>query len=179
MTVARYATVVELRDALRTRKVSAVELADAACDLLEREGPGLNAVATLMRERAVRAVRVGYAEEDLGRATDEAKRALTRGIREFTRLAPRVRRAVLLDPPYGPMVNTIIGAEAGTMPPMVSRSACSSSVRPSANRCSSRSPRRTSARPATTDVALNASRAPYHDLSSAVMRASRRVMRRS
>ncbi|HYR93697.1 MAG TPA: amidase [Methylomirabilota bacterium] len=42
----------ELRTALRKRSVSAVELADEFCDLLERIGPVYNAVATVTRERA-------------------------------------------------------------------------------------------------------------------------------
>ncbi|HLQ04727.1 MAG TPA: amidase family protein, partial [Verrucomicrobiae bacterium] len=42
----------ELRTALRERSVSAVELADEFCDLLERIGPTYNAVATVTRERA-------------------------------------------------------------------------------------------------------------------------------
>jgi len=45
---------VELGAALRTRDVSALELADEFCDLLERVGPTYNAVAAVMRERARR-----------------------------------------------------------------------------------------------------------------------------
>ncbi len=44
----------ELRTALRERSVSAVELADEFCDLLERIGPTYNAIATVTRERARR-----------------------------------------------------------------------------------------------------------------------------
>jgi aspartyl-tRNA(Asn)/glutamyl-tRNA(Gln) amidotransferase subunit A len=43
---------VELRAALRKRQISAVELADEFCDLLERVGPRYNAVATVTRARA-------------------------------------------------------------------------------------------------------------------------------
>ena len=42
----------ELRAALRKRQISAVELADEFCDLLERVGPRYNAVATVTRARA-------------------------------------------------------------------------------------------------------------------------------
>ncbi|MGH2450948.1 MAG: amidase [Candidatus Limnocylindria bacterium] len=72
-----FATIDELMSALRRRKVSALELADAACDRLERIGPRYNAVATVMRERA-RAEAKG------------ADRALARGA-----------RAPLLGVPYG------------------------------------------------------------------------------
>jgi aspartyl-tRNA(Asn)/glutamyl-tRNA(Gln) amidotransferase subunit A len=41
-----------LRAALRHRQISAVELADEFCDLLERVGPKYNAVATVTRVRA-------------------------------------------------------------------------------------------------------------------------------
>jgi aspartyl-tRNA(Asn)/glutamyl-tRNA(Gln) amidotransferase subunit A len=65
---------------------------------------------------AVRAVRVGFAEEDLGHATPEAKRALERGLAELRRIAPKVTRAVLpADLPYGPMVGTVFGAEGATI----------------------------------------------------------------
>lgn len=39
---------------MRKRSVSAIELAEEFADLLEREGPRYNAVATVMRERAMR-----------------------------------------------------------------------------------------------------------------------------
>lgn len=65
---------------------------------------------------AVRRARVGFAEEDLGHATPEAKRALERGIAELRRIVPRVVRAVLpTDLPYGPMVGTVFGAEGATI----------------------------------------------------------------
>ncbi len=65
---------------------------------------------------ALRGVRVGFADEDLASASEPAKRALERGVRELRRLAPRVSRALLpADLPYGAMVTTIIGAEAGSM----------------------------------------------------------------
>ena len=66
--------------------------------------------------RALRGVRVGFADEDLASASEPAKRALERGVRELRRLAPRVSRALLpADLPYGAMVSTIIGAEAGSV----------------------------------------------------------------
>ena len=65
---------------------------------------------------AVRRVRVGLAEEDLGHATPEAKRALERGIIELRKVIPKVVRAVLpTDLPYGPMVSTVYGAEGATI----------------------------------------------------------------
>lgn len=65
---------------------------------------------------AVRGARVGLAEEDLGHATPEAKRALERGIAELRRIVPKVTRAVLpTDLPYGPMVGAVFGAEGATI----------------------------------------------------------------
>jgi len=65
---------------------------------------------------AVRRARVGFAEEDLGHATSEAKRALERGIAELRRIVPNVARVVLpADLPYGPMVGTVFGAEGATI----------------------------------------------------------------
>jgi aspartyl-tRNA(Asn)/glutamyl-tRNA(Gln) amidotransferase subunit A len=66
--------------------------------------------------RAVRGARVGIAEEDLGHATPEAKRALERGLTELRAIVPKVSRAVLpTDLPYGPMVGTVFGAEGATI----------------------------------------------------------------
>ena len=65
---------------------------------------------------AVRAARIGFAEEDLGHATPEAKRALERGVAELRRIAPKVTRAVLpADLPYGAIVATVFGAEGATI----------------------------------------------------------------
>ena len=65
---------------------------------------------------AVRATRLGLAEEDLSHATPEAKRALERGLAELRRVLPKVSRAVLpTDLPYGPMVGTVFGAEGATI----------------------------------------------------------------
>lgn len=73
-------------------------------------------LASRAASTAVRRARVGFAEEDLGHATPEAKRALERGIAELRRIVPRVVRAVLpTDLPYGPMVGTVFGAEGATI----------------------------------------------------------------
>jgi aspartyl-tRNA(Asn)/glutamyl-tRNA(Gln) amidotransferase subunit A len=65
---------------------------------------------------AVRTARVGFAEEDLGHATPEARRALERGLAELRKIVPKVTRAVLpTDLPYGPMVGTVFGAEGATI----------------------------------------------------------------
>lgn len=49
-----FATVVELAAAVRERRISAVELAGETCDRLETLGPRYNAVAAVMRKRALR-----------------------------------------------------------------------------------------------------------------------------
>ncbi|HVR88669.1 MAG TPA: amidase [Candidatus Limnocylindria bacterium] len=65
---------------------------------------------------ALRKVRVGSADEDLGHATPQARRALERGLAELRRVVPRFDRAVLpADLPYGPMVGTVFGAEGATI----------------------------------------------------------------
>ena len=46
-----------LAEAVRTRKISATELTEAYLDRLERFGPRLNAVVTVMRESALREAR--------------------------------------------------------------------------------------------------------------------------
>jgi aspartyl-tRNA(Asn)/glutamyl-tRNA(Gln) amidotransferase subunit A len=48
-----FATITELNDRLRKREFSAVELARAFCDRLEKLGPRYNALALLLRESAV------------------------------------------------------------------------------------------------------------------------------
>src|SRR5256714_14204566 len=53
MSDVRYATVTELAHGLKRRRYSALELAGATLALLETHGPRYNAVATLMRERAL------------------------------------------------------------------------------------------------------------------------------
>lgn len=66
--------------------------------------------------RALRAVRLGFAEEDLEHASAEAKGALARGLTELRRIVPRVARAALpADLAYGPMVGTVYGAEGATI----------------------------------------------------------------
>jgi len=61
---------------------------------------------------AVRKARIGYAEEDIAEhASDEAKRALAKGVAEFRRIVPRFARATLPLMPFGPMVQCVYGAE--------------------------------------------------------------------
>ena len=65
---------------------------------------------------AVAGVRVGSAGEELERAGAEAKPALEAGIEAFRRMFPAFVDARLpADLPYGAMVSTVIGAEAGTI----------------------------------------------------------------
>jgi aspartyl-tRNA(Asn)/glutamyl-tRNA(Gln) amidotransferase subunit A len=79
-------------------------------------GKRFTALSGRAAARAVRHARVGLAEEDLGHATPEAKRALERGLAELRRIVPTVTRAVLpADLPYGPMVGTVFGAEGATI----------------------------------------------------------------
>ena len=49
-----YGSVRELSDAIRSRRVSPVELAEAYLQRLERHGPTLGAVVTITRDRALR-----------------------------------------------------------------------------------------------------------------------------
>ncbi len=78
MTDVRFATVAELGALLRKRRASAVEITTAVLDALEAEGPRYNALAALLRDRALR-------EASL------ADRAMARG-------APR---SALVGIPYG------------------------------------------------------------------------------
>ncbi len=65
---------------------------------------------------AIARVRVGFAGDELERAGETAKAAIARGIDELRRIAPAFVDARLPeDVPYGPMVVTIIGAEAATI----------------------------------------------------------------
>lgn len=67
MSTTRFAGVVELATLLRKRKVSAVEIATEVLDALESDGPRYNALASLMRERALREARL--ADRALARGT--------------------------------------------------------------------------------------------------------------
>jgi aspartyl-tRNA(Asn)/glutamyl-tRNA(Gln) amidotransferase subunit A len=61
---------------------------------------------------AVKRARVGFAEEDIAEhASPEAKRALEHGVAEFRKVVPRFARATLPVMPFGPMVQTVYGAE--------------------------------------------------------------------
>ena len=65
---------------------------------------------------AIARVRVGFAGEELERAGDSAGPAIMRGIDELRRIFPTFVDARLPEEiPYGPMVVTIIGAEAATI----------------------------------------------------------------
>lgn len=66
------------------------------------------------RERVPR-VRVGYAGEEIERSSETVRGAVLRGIEELRRIAPAFVEARLPDLPYGPMVTTVIGAEAATI----------------------------------------------------------------
>jgi aspartyl-tRNA(Asn)/glutamyl-tRNA(Gln) amidotransferase subunit A len=65
----RYATVTEIARDLKRKRYSATELASATLDLLETHGPRYNAVATVMRDRALAEAR-----------TADRTRAAARGI---------------------------------------------------------------------------------------------------
>ncbi|HEY7623438.1 MAG TPA: amidase [Candidatus Limnocylindria bacterium] len=61
---------------------------------------------------ALKKVRIAFAEEDIAdHASAEAKHALERGVAEFKRVAPSFVRATLPAMPFGPMVQTVYGAE--------------------------------------------------------------------
>src|SRR5437867_8869770 len=61
---------------------------------------------------AARRARIGFAEEDIAEhASPEARRALEKGVADFKRIAPGFVRATLPAMPYGPMVQTVYGAE--------------------------------------------------------------------
>jgi aspartyl-tRNA(Asn)/glutamyl-tRNA(Gln) amidotransferase subunit A len=65
---------------------------------------------------AVATIRIGFAGEELERASDAAKDALGRGIDELRRVAPQFVEGRLPEGmPYGPMVSTVIAAEASTI----------------------------------------------------------------
>jgi aspartyl-tRNA(Asn)/glutamyl-tRNA(Gln) amidotransferase subunit A len=61
---------------------------------------------------AAKKARVAFAEEDVAdHASPEAKGALEKGIAQFRKVAPRFMRATLPAMPFGPMVQTVYGAE--------------------------------------------------------------------
>ncbi len=65
---------------------------------------------------ALSVVRVGYAGEEIERATDASRDALRRGVEEVRRLFPRVVDArIPEDLPYGAMVSTVYAAEGATV----------------------------------------------------------------
>ncbi|HEV8537110.1 MAG TPA: amidase [Candidatus Limnocylindria bacterium] len=61
---------------------------------------------------AAKRARIGFAEEDVtDHASPEARRALENGVAEFRKVAGDFKRATLPTMPYGPMVQTVYGAE--------------------------------------------------------------------
>lgn len=62
-----YASVRELSEQIRARRLSPVELAEAYLERLERHGPRLGAVVTITRERALREARAAEREIAAGR----------------------------------------------------------------------------------------------------------------
>jgi aspartyl-tRNA(Asn)/glutamyl-tRNA(Gln) amidotransferase subunit A len=61
---------------------------------------------------AAKKARVGFAEEDVtDHASPEAKSALEKGVAQFRKVAARFARATLPAMPFGPMVQTVYGAE--------------------------------------------------------------------
>ncbi len=63
-----FATIVELGEMLRSRQISSVELTHECLQRLERYGPQLNSVVTLMPQRALAAA--AQADKDLATGTD-------------------------------------------------------------------------------------------------------------
>ncbi len=93
----RFATIPELASALGRKDYSARELALATCELLEREGGRYNAVAAVMRTRALReADRVDRA--DGPKAPDSALRGIPYGAKDL--LAARGAPTTWGAPPY-------------------------------------------------------------------------------
>ena len=79
-------------------------------------GKGFRRLDAEKARAALATVRIGFAGEELERAGAEAKAALLAGIDEVRRIFPTFVDARLpADLPYGPMVSTVIGAEAGTI----------------------------------------------------------------
>ena len=75
-------------------------------------GRRFRALAGRTAASAVRRARIGFAEEDVAdHASSEAKRALEKGVDELRRVVPRFSRATLPALPFGPMVQTVYGAE--------------------------------------------------------------------
>ena len=63
---------------------------------------------------AVRNARIAFADEDIAdHASGEARHALEKGVAEFRKIAPRFTRATLPLMPFGPMVQSVYGAEGG------------------------------------------------------------------
>jgi Asp-tRNA(Asn)/Glu-tRNA(Gln) amidotransferase A subunit family amidase len=75
-------------------------------------GRRFRALTPAAARAAVKKARVGFAEEDIAdHPSAEAKAALEKGIAEFRRIVPRFSRQTLPAMPFGPMVQTVYGAE--------------------------------------------------------------------
>src|SRR5205814_7117620 len=63
---------------------------------------------------AAKRARIAFADEDIAdHASTEARHALEKGVAEFRKIAPRFIRATLPLMPFGPMVQSVYGAEGG------------------------------------------------------------------
>lgn len=93
---------------------AAVLEAIAGADAADRTASGKRFKPMTTRAAAVVAkrTRIAFAEEDIAEhASDEARRALEKGVAEFKRIAPNFIRATLPVMPFSPMVQTVYGAE--------------------------------------------------------------------
>jgi aspartyl-tRNA(Asn)/glutamyl-tRNA(Gln) amidotransferase subunit A len=76
-----FASITDLTNRLRAKEFSAVELARAFCDRLERVGPRYNAVALTLREHAVRKAR--EADDELKRGRYRAMQGIPYGVKDL------------------------------------------------------------------------------------------------
>jgi len=76
-----YAGIAELTKRLRAREFSALELTRAFCDRFERLGPGYNAIALSLRERAIRKAR--DADDELKRERYRPLQAIPYGVKDL------------------------------------------------------------------------------------------------
>src|SRR2546426_6235720 len=95
----------ELARALRARRVSAVELANETCDLLETLGPRYNALATLTRDRAL--AEAAPADRALARKAARPLTGIPYGAKDL--LAARGAPTTWGAPPYR---DQVIGEDA-------------------------------------------------------------------
>jgi aspartyl-tRNA(Asn)/glutamyl-tRNA(Gln) amidotransferase subunit A len=93
---------------------AAVLEAIAGADAADRTTSGKRFKPMVARSAvtAAKRARIAFAEEDIAdHASEEAKRALEKGVAEFKRIAPHFSRATLPVMPFGPMVQTVYGSE--------------------------------------------------------------------